>query len=57
MRVEAVSVSVALQIVAIPRLVVCVLRPDVRQLVLVELEHLLKRREVVWLGFSKLEDH
>ena len=54
---EPFALPVALQVVAVLGIRVRVLRPDVRQLVLIQLQHLLQRREVVRLGLAELECH
>ena len=57
MRVKPLISSVALKHVAIPRFGIRVLGPDVRQLVLIQLQHLLQRGEVPGTGFAEFKGH
>ena len=56
-RVESLPLPVSFQVVAVLRFGVRLLRPDVRQFVLVKLQHLLQRRKVFWPGLAELELH
>ena len=57
MRVKPFVLSMTLQAVTVLGFGICLLWPDVGQLVLIELQHLLQRREVFWRSFAEFERH
>ena len=56
-RVEPFVLSMPLQVVTVLGFGICILRPNVGKLVLVELQQLLQRRVVFWSCFAEFERH